>query len=80
MIHNILGTPALGVLDRFKEHSTHMVLDFPHKDFVGFDNKIPNAPKDALDLMYRLLTYDPNNRISAEEALHHPYFKEFQDI
>ena len=25
--------------------------------------------------MSRLLTYDPQQRITAEEALHHPYFK-----
>lgn len=29
----------------------------------------------GLDLMSRLLTYDPAQRITAEEALDHPYFK-----
>ncbi|KAI6005237.1 Pkinase-domain-containing protein [Pisolithus orientalis] len=30
----------------------------------------------GLDLLTSLLTYDPQQRISAEEALHHPYFSE----
>lgn len=30
----------------------------------------------GLDLLSRLLTYDPAKRISADEALRHPYFSE----
>lgn len=34
----------------------------------------PNC--EALQLLERMLTYNPNCRITAEEALKHPYFKE----
>ena len=30
----------------------------------------------GLDLLQKLMTYDPAKRISAEEALKHPWFKE----
>ena len=30
----------------------------------------------ALDLLARLLAYDPNRRMTAPEAMHHPYFAE----
>lgn len=30
----------------------------------------------GLDLMLKMMTYDPAKRITAEEALKHPWFKE----
>ena len=35
----------------------------------------PGQTADALSLLSRLLTFDPNKRITAEEALQHRYFK-----
>ncbi|KAJ2557693.1 TFIIH complex serine/threonine-protein kinase subunit kin28 [Coemansia sp. RSA 1933] len=35
------------------------------------------ASEDALDLMNRMLTYNPVTRITAAEALQHPYFRNF---
>lgn len=40
---------------------------------------LPNAPEEALDLLSKLLTYDPNERLSAREVLEHPYFAEYYD-
>jgi len=34
----------------------------------------PWAEKDALDLLDQMLNYEPNARISAAQALKHPYF------
>ena len=34
--------------------------------------------KSSLDLIQKLLTMDPNQRITAEQALNHPWFKEFK--
>jgi cell division cycle 2-like protein len=30
----------------------------------------------GLDLLQKMMYYDPSKRISAEEALNHPWFKE----
>jgi len=39
----------------------------------------PRATEDAIDLLDRLMQYDPRKRISAEEGLKHPYCAQFHD-
>ena len=38
-----------------------------------------NASPEALDLLDKLLKFDPDERITAAEALTHPFFKEYHD-
>ena len=35
--------------------------------------------KDGLDLLRKLLAFNPENRYSVDEALNHPYLKDFHD-
>lgn len=37
--------------------------------------KFPYLTEAGMDLMLKLLAYDPEQRITAEEALKHPYFR-----
>jgi mitogen-activated protein kinase 15 len=37
------------------------------------DNLLPNAHEEALDLLRRLLHFNPDKRITAEEGLRHPF-------
>lgn len=46
---------------------------------TSFKEKFPDADPEALDLMQKLLTYDPEIRLSASEALTHPFFKDLHD-
>jgi mitogen-activated protein kinase 15 len=39
----------------------------------------PGAPPEALDLLKRLLVFNPARRLSAEEALRHPYVSQFHN-
>lgn len=44
---------------------------------VPFKQAFPQLDDDGIDLLRRMLQYDPTKRISAAEALNHPFFKEF---
>lgn len=75
-IHNILGTPAQHVLDRFQSHASHMEFNFPQKVGTGIDKLLPHVTPDCLDLLKQMLIYDPEKRITAEQVLHHEYFRD----
>ena len=40
---------------------------------------IPNAPASAHDLLSKLFTFDPAQRLSAKEVMRHPFFEELYD-
>ena len=79
-VHNILGTPHIELLNKMKKHSSHIDFDFPQKQGTGLQKLIPHANVDTLDLLARLLTYNPDDRISAKQALRHQYFREIRDL
>jgi renal tumor antigen len=57
-----------------------MEFDFPPKRGSGLEKLMPNVSRDTIDLLYRLLAYDPADRITADEALKHEYFAELHDL
>ena len=45
----------------------------------SFQSLFPNANPDALDLLDKMLAFDPSSRISVEQALEHPYLAIWHD-
>lgn len=45
----------------------------------SFNAFFPNMDEQALDLLRKLLVFNPHNRITVEEALRHPYLKDFHN-
>jgi len=79
-IHNVLGTPPPELLARkFKQNASHMDFNFPEKKGTGIDRLIPHADTELVELMKKLVRYDPDERILARQALKDPYFRELRD-
>jgi len=47
----------------------------PKRTKQQFSTLYPKANPVALDLLGRILTFNPNRRLSIEECLAHPYFE-----
>ncbi len=46
---------------------------------ADLETLLPGASPDALDLIHGLLQINPDKRLSAEQALAHPYVAQFHD-
>ncbi|ESU43312.1 Long-flagella protein kinase, CMGC RCK, partial [Giardia duodenalis] len=81
-IHAILGTPPKEVIQRIRKGAKNNPIkgDFPQQKGSGLAKLIPHANSTAIDLMLKLMEYDPQKRITAEEALRHPFFKDIGEI
>lgn len=55
-------------------------MELPTCDPHKLAHMYPHASPEALDLMQKLLVFNPNKRLTAEEALNHPYVKDFHNI
>mmetsp|Transcript_16035 Transcript_16035/g.17940 ORF Transcript_16035/g.17940 Transcript_16035/m.17940 type:complete len:417 (+) Transcript_16035:36-1286(+) len=78
-IHNILGTPQQDLLERFKKHATHMDFNFPQKTGTGISKLIPHVSADCQDLIKKMLAYNPDDRLTARQALKHAYFRDIRE-
>lgn len=46
----------------------------------SFSTAFGSMDKNGLDLLRKLLTFNPKHRYTVEEALEHPYLKDFHDL
>lgn len=79
-IHNILGTPAPELLEKFQKLASHMVFNFPPTEGSGFERLVTNASAEAKALIKKMLAYNPDDRISARQVMKDPYFRELREM
>ncbi|KAL6938287.1 Mitogen-activated protein kinase slt2/MPK1 [Hanseniaspora opuntiae] len=79
-ILQVLGTPSESTLERIGSKN---VQDYIHQlgyiPKVPFSELYPNANPQALDLLEKMLAFDPQQRITVDEALKHPYLSIWHD-
>lgn len=71
LIFSILGMPP-------KDCWPHLDIPYTMPKFTceSLSSKVPRLEQTAIDLLDRFLRYKAENRISAAEAMHHPYFED----
>lgn len=51
----------------------------PHRDTIDWSRILRGASEQEIDLISRMLSWDPTKRITADEAVEHPYFAKLHD-
>ena len=82
-INYILGSPSDDLFEKFVKNSAHRnEFNFEYQKGVGIDRYLTHVSNDVVDLIEKMLTYDPDLRPTARQCLNHECFKEFveQDL
>lgn len=80
IITELLGTPPDDVIQTIaSENTLRFVQSLPKREKVPFSTKFPNADPVSLDLLEKMLVFDPRTRISAAEGLAHEYLAPYHD-
>ena len=79
-ILHYLGTPSEDTLRRVgSPRAQDYIRSLPIRPRIPFSTLFPQANPLAIDLLSRMLCFDPARRISSEEALNHPYLAVWHD-
>lgn len=80
LILDVLGTPTMedyyGIKSR---RAREYIRSLPFKKKIPFKHLFPKTNDLALDLLEKLLAFNPAKRITVEEALRHPYLEPYHD-
>jgi cyclin-dependent kinase len=76
-IFRLLGTPNEEVwpgVSKLKDWH-----EYPQWKPLSLSTAVPNLDEAGLDLLSKMLEYEPAKRISAKKAMEHPYFDDLPD-
>ena len=73
-ICSVLGTPTHEIWNEGIQLAKMNNMKLPYCNGTDLKNVISNASEDAIDLMKKMLKWDPNERVTANNLLTHPFF------
>lgn len=78
-IFRLLGTPTEATWPGVSQYKDHKET-FPKWKAQGLAEAVKGLEPQGVDLLSKMLIYEPTKRISAREALKHPYFDELNKL
>lgn len=80
MIIYYMGSPPADMMEKIQSDIVQRIIKgVGHACPLPWDTMFPKLDEDGLNLVSRMLTLSPWDRITADDALEHPYFAEFRD-
>ena len=80
LIIRTLGTPSDDELEFISASKARSYIKaLPYAPAPNFNKMFPGASPDAIDLLKKMLQFDPRRRITVDEALEHPWLKELHN-
>ncbi|KAI9349032.1 kinase-like domain-containing protein [Obelidium mucronatum] len=80
-IHNVMGTPSPKLLKQMLgSRASSPKFQFTPKEGTGIRTLLPYVSQDCVDIINALLIYNPDERITAKDALKHGFFKDINTL
>ncbi|OBA23282.1 mitogen-activated protein kinase HOG1 [Metschnikowia bicuspidata var. bicuspidata NRRL YB-4993] len=83
IITELLGSPPPDVIETIcSENTLRFVQLLPQRDPIPFGDRFAlctHVEPEAIDLLSKMLVFDPKKRITAADALQHPYMEPYHD-
>ena len=80
VIFDVIGTPKDEDMSFVTDKNGVLYLkSLKKRQKQNLKSKYPGSSDEAIDLLEKMIKFNPNERITVQEALEHPFFKEVRD-